>query len=219
MGAVHAYKTLRVVLVDRDNEYARQLVTFFQSSSCVDNIVYLPQSEDVANKILDIDPNVLLIEVDLSEYSGIGVIRKLRGLGYEGEIIVLTEQRDTCNVIRSFRAGAVGYIIKDKSSLDDIQSAMLEAVDGGAPLSKGLARHVVESFYQKRENQRGDKSPAISRREREILKLLSKGLSAKEISDNLSISYHTVRTHQKNIYKKLNVSSIAEVITKFHRKD
>jgi DNA-binding NarL/FixJ family response regulator len=219
VGAVQACKTLRVVFVDRDNEYAQQLVTFFQSSSYVDDIVYLPQTQDVANKIFDVNPNVLLIELNLSEFSGIGVIRKLRDLGYQGEIIVLTEQRDTCNVISSFRAGAVGYIIKDKSSLDDIQSAMLEAVNGGAPLSNGLARCVVESFYQKRESQRGDRSPAISRREREILKLLSKGLSAKEISENLSISYHTVRTHQKNIYKKLNVSSIAEVITKFHHKD
>jgi DNA-binding NarL/FixJ family response regulator len=219
MKAHQAHQSLRAVLVDCDCSYAQKLVTFFQSSAYVDELVYLPHSQNVVDKIIRYNSNVLLIDLDLSQLSGIGVIRALKDNDYPGEIIVLTEQLDTNNIIDSFRAGAVGYIIKGKSSPNDIQHAMLEAVNGGAPLSNGLVRRVIESFYQKRENQRSNNAPAISRREREILNLLSKGCSAKEISESLSISYHTVRTHQKNIYKKLNVSSIAEVLSKFHYKE
>jgi len=218
VGAVIEHKALRVALVDRDHSYAQELVNFFQSSPDVDELVYLSQSWTIVDKIMQCSPNVLLIELDLSEVSGIGVIRSLRDKNYQGEIIVLTEERDICNIIDSFRAGAVGYIIKGKSSPSDIQQAMFEAVNGGAPLSNGLVRRVIESFYQKRESQRSPQTPTISRREREILQLLCKGYSAKDISESLSISYHTVRTHQKNIYKKLNVSTIAEVITKFQYK-
>jgi len=109
------------------------------------------------------------------------------------------------------RISSLSSIIWNTST--SIVNAIIDASNGGAPVPNHLLRKAIEKLYRRRQSPRRP-AQLLSQREREILLLFSKGHSCREIADKFSISYHTVRTHQKNLYKKLNVNSITEAIAK-----
>lgn len=115
-------------------------------------------------------------------------------------------------VFASLKAGASGYILKDSLPMQII-AAIEELKAGGSPMSFPIARKVLREFqgFSAREEMKEVVSP-LSKRETELLELLYKGDSYKEIADKLCISLHTVHTHIKNIYGKLHVNSRSQAI-------
>lgn len=119
-------------------------------------------------------------------------------------------------IFASIQAGASGYLLKD-SSTDVIVGAVLELLAGGAPMSPPVARKMLR-YVREREQPRAAgpagaaTSFALSEREREILECLVRDETEPHIADRLFISPHTVRTHIKNIYKKLHVHSRASAV-------
>jgi DNA-binding NarL/FixJ family response regulator len=115
-------------------------------------------------------------------------------------------------VFMALQAGADGYLLK-RTKPADLQTALLEVLRGGAPMTSEVARRVVESFRA------AIKSPKpsvhLSAREEEVLILLSKGYANKEIADQLSISVETVGSHLKHIYEKMHVRSRAEAVARY----
>jgi len=116
-------------------------------------------------------------------------------------------------VFEALKAGASGYLLK-RTSREEILEAIDLVRNGGAPMSGGIARLVVESFRQN-SGKTTKTSELLSKREEEILGLLAKGYLAKEIADQLSISFFTVRFHIRKIYEKLHVRSKTEAILRF----
>jgi DNA-binding NarL/FixJ family response regulator len=115
-------------------------------------------------------------------------------------------------IFNSLRAGASGYLLKNRP-VEELISAIKQVYLGGAPMTMQIARKLVDHFHQ-------SPPPAsdlekLTKREQEILALLSKGALYKEISDTLGISVTTVRTHLKHIYEKLHVQSRTEAAVKF----
>jgi len=138
---------------------------------------------------------------------GIECTARLKRLMPAVQVLMFTVHEDHDNIFKALEAGACGYILK-RSTPEEILDAINDIQHGGAPMSSEIARKVVQSFRRK--------EPAISedgrltRREEEILSLLSQGYANKEIADKLSINYDTVRTHLKHIYEKLHVRSRTE---------
>jgi DNA-binding NarL/FixJ family response regulator len=123
---------------------------------------------------------------------------------------MFTVFEDENKLFNCLAAGANGYILKNTPAPQLIQ-AIHEVCAGGAPMSPGIARKVLNSFEQKRNFSEDYK---LSNRELEILKFLVKGFSYKMIGNECGITIDTVRTHLKNIYTKLHVSCGKEAITK-----
>jgi DNA-binding NarL/FixJ family response regulator len=114
-------------------------------------------------------------------------------------------------VFEELKAGASGYLLKNTGLLQ-ITESLKELYNGGSPMSSNIARKLVTVFREQQPE--AQQVEALSKRENEVLQLLSKGLLYKEIADNLSISTGTVRQHIHKIYEKLHVQNRTEAINK-----
>jgi len=128
------------------------------------------------------------------------------------EVMILTVFKDEENLFNAVKAGASGYLLKDAST-DEIADAIKELVDGGVPLSKSIARKVLNFIRDNKTEKKSDKQEFdLTNREIEILQSIVQDDTEYAIAMNLGISGHTVRTHVKNIYRKLQVHSRGAVV-------
>ena len=158
-----------------------------------------------------LDPDVVLVDLDLPEMSGIDCVSALRQKFPKLAILVLTDCKEDQYIFESLRAGADGYLFKNVFP-SKLLSAIREVRSGGAPMSAYVARRVVSSFRSRRNS-----ISELSEREQQVLRLLCQGQSYRGIANELHVSTNTVRFHLKNIYKKLDVSSRHEAVVKATR--
>ncbi|MDQ6478913.1 response regulator transcription factor [Dyadobacter sp. LHD-138] len=163
-------------------------------SNCEDALTNLDQDQ----------PDVVLMDIELPGMDGIaGTIRIKKQLP-NCIVLIITVLEDSEKVFRSLCAGAGGYIVKN-SNLSEIVQNIDEALAGGAPMSLSIARMVVQSFRQQQD------SP-LTDREIQVLQSIAEGKSYSKIALDLYVSKETIRSHIKNIYRKLEVSSKADAI-------
>ena len=153
-------------------------------------------------------PDIALVDLGLPDGSGIELIELMSRTAAHTRTIVTTIYDDDAHLFPALRAGAQGYLLKDQSVEE--ASRLLEGIaKGQPPLSPGIARRILLSFQPS--SGRTDLAlPELSTREREVLRLISKGLTLAETARLLELSRHTVGDYVKDIYRKLNVSSRAE---------
>lgn len=162
--------------------------------------------EDAIDALVDEAPDVVLMDIDLPGMSGIEGVKIMKEKMPDTDFLMLTVQDDDESIFNSVCVGATGYLLKDTPPTE-ILKAIDEVHNGGSPMSASIARRIVSSF-------KSETSSVLSDREVEILRHLCNGENYKVIADKLNISGHTVRSHFKNIYKKLQVSSRAEAVKK-----
>jgi len=160
-------------------------------------------------KIKNINPDIVLTDISLPGIDGIEGIKQLKQLLPNVAVIVVSVHENSQYVFDALCAGAVGYLTKN-SGKQKVIEALNQLRLGGAPMSVNIARMVVESFQKKSHNE-------LTQRENEVLNLLSKGKSYASIADELCLSVNTIKTHVKNIYEKLQVSSKEELINKNYK--
>ena len=159
-------------------------------------------------------PDVVLMDIHLPGESGIACAAQLTERLPELQVIMLTVYKDTKLIFQALKAGACGYVLK-RSRPEEILKAIAEVRSGGAPMTGEIARMVVRSFKQTPVNL--PNTEGLSARELEILTLLSKGLSNKEIAGSLDLSDGTIRSHLDRIFKKLHVHCRSEAVAKYLR--
>jgi DNA-binding NarL/FixJ family response regulator len=149
----------------------------------------------------DPKPDALLIDLGLPGRSGLDAIGEVRELSVDTMVVVLTVFEDDEKVFSAVCAGASGYLLKTACS-DELICAVKGALLGGAPMSPKIARRVLEMFsrFVPKRAESG-----LTEREREILRMLVAGLTNKELAARLDLSVHTVDSHLRNIYGKLQV--------------
>lgn len=156
-------------------------------------------------------PDLILSDIGLPGMNGIDGIKKIKELYPDTDIIMLTVFNNSDRIFKSICAGATGYALKD-TPLPELKKGMLEVRAGGSYMTPSIARKVLEYFAPKKSAE-----DQLSAKEHQIIRALTEGLSYKLIADRISISIDTVRFHIKNIYRKLQVNSKAEVIGKYHK--
>jgi DNA-binding NarL/FixJ family response regulator len=166
--------------------------------------------EEALERLPDISPDVVLMDINLPGINGIEVVRMLKTQGSLAQFIMSTVYEDDDSIFESLKAGASGYLLK-KTAPTKILDSITEVYQGGSPMSGQIARKVIASFQQKDSI---DDSELLTHREKEILKSLSKGSRYKEIASEFNIGIETVRSHARNIYEKLQVQSRTEAINK-----
>ena len=157
-------------------------------------------------------PEVILMDIEMPELSGIDTTAIVKYKYPSVEVMMLTVFEDDDNLFKAVKSGASGYLLKDAST-DEIADAIKELIDGGVPLSKSIARKVL-NFIRGHKPDKSSKEQTfnLTNREIEILNAIVKDDTEYAIAMNLGISEHTVRTHVKNIYKKLQVHSRGAVV-------
>ncbi|HEB91408.1 MAG TPA: response regulator transcription factor [Deltaproteobacteria bacterium] len=156
-------------------------------------------------------PDVLLTDLGLPDGSGIELIREVRQRGRPTQSMVVTVFADEDHVISAIEAGAAGYLLKDALE-DEIVDSISELAGGGSPISPSIARHILRRFRAAAEPAQEKSGPGLSERELEVLSLVAKGFSSPEIARILDLSPHTIKTHVRHIYGKLEVGSRGEAV-------
>jgi DNA-binding NarL/FixJ family response regulator len=170
-------------------------------------------AEDAITEIPAMQPDIVLMDINLPGMSGIDCILKIKEKCRSTQFMMFTIYEDSEQVFDSLSAGANGYLLK-KTPPGKILVALKELYEGGAPMSTQIARKVVHAF-QKPASGNID-SAGLSAREKEVLQFLSKGYLYKEIGNKLNISTGTVRQHIHKIYEKLHVQNRTEALNKFY---
>jgi len=170
-------------------------------------------SEDAMPLIKEAQPDVVIMDINMPGISGIECISKIKDDCPATQFMIFTIYENDEKVFNALAAGASGYLLK-KTSPEKILEAIIELNKGGSPMSTQIARKVINHF--KESNVPGHDS--LTKKENEILNLLSKGFLYKEIAAKLSISVGTVTQHIHNIYEKLHVTNKTEAINKVYRK-
>jgi DNA-binding NarL/FixJ family response regulator len=166
---------------------------------------------DVEYHLLNLQPDVILMDIEMPQIDGLEGIQRIRKINSEVKIIVLTVFEDNKNVFDAVCAGANGYLLKKHVS-EKLFDSITDVLEGGAPMSAGIATKVLAMLAGNKQKPLADYS--ITQREKEILQSLVKGNSYKMIAAELHISLQTVKTHIKNVYEKMQVHSQAEAVSK-----
>lgn len=162
-------------------------------------------------------PDVLLVDLGLPDGHGTSIIRFAKEKDPSIESMVISVFADEHNVVSAIKAGATGYLLKD-SDRDHIAESILDLVAGNSPISAAIARHVLKQFSALGAASAQDLSispddvPRLTPREDDVLQCIARGFKYNEVADMLDMSVHTVRSHIKHIYKKLEVGSRSEAV-------
>lgn len=200
------YFKSRIVIVE-DNDAVREGFSLIINS--VSNYLVVnayDNAEDAIKNVRKDKPDVILMDLELPGMNGIEAIGIIKKASPHIDLIVNTIYENSDLVFQALVAGASGYITKNTSHTE-LLDAIEEVIGGGAPMSSKIAKMVVASF------QKNPNSP-LSKRETEVLELLSKGKSYSMIAQELFVTKETAKSHIKNIYSKLQVNSKSEAIAK-----
>jgi DNA-binding NarL/FixJ family response regulator len=166
-------------------------------------------------------PQVVLMDIEMPEMDGIEAVYRTHILYPDVAFLMLTAFDDDARIFDAIKAGAVGYLLKGETRQAIIEAIEEVVLHGGAPLS-AIVAHKVLRLMSGGQRPTAATTPredsGLSEREVDILRLVVQGFDYKIIGERLFISPHTVRTHIRTIYKKLNVHSKGEAVTLAHRK-
>jgi len=205
-------KKISVAIVEDKVEISESLEILLNET---EEFYCMKRCADTASALAELPslkPDVILMDINLPDESGISCVKKLKPQLPSSQIIMLTMYEDSEKVFEALASGAIGYLLK-RTTKEKLLSAIKEAHEGGSPMSMQIARMVVKSFVAT--PKKNEVKAALTEREWEILEHLAKGKRYKEIADSLFIGIETVRSHLRNIYEKLQVRSSTEAVLKY----
>lgn len=165
--------------------------------------------------------DLALVDLGLPDGSGVEVVAALREAQPEAQSVVVTIHDDDDHLFPALQAGAFGYLLKEQSR-EQLADQLRRISAGEPPLSPSIARRVIQYFAAQQRSQFREKTPlmpgvTLTERENEVLLRVAKGFTLPEIGVQLNLSRHTIADYVKQIYRKLNVSSRAEVALEAQR--
>jgi DNA-binding NarL/FixJ family response regulator len=171
-------------------------------------------AEEAILALPNLNPDVVITDINLPKKTGIDCVAEVKISCPNIQFIMFTIYEDNDQVFDALKAGASGYILKNTNPQKIIE-AIIELHEGGSPMSPKIARKVLSTFNTISNN---SILSLLSKRELEVLELLSKGFLYKEIADKLFISLSTVKRHLNHIYSKLQVQNKTEAVNKLYGK-
>lgn len=154
-------------------------------------------------------PEIILLDISLPDIDGLQLCDKIRSTNQKSKIVGLTSADDISIITQLLHRGANGYLLKNMER-DELLAAIDVVMDGKVFLSKAANEKLLEQFTSV--STALHDAPSITRREKEILQLLDKGLNGPQIAEKLFISPYTVETHRRNLMQKLNVNSTQQLL-------
>jgi DNA-binding NarL/FixJ family response regulator len=208
-------KRVPIGIVEDNRDIRLALQEIIQLSNDYELVASSANGEAALEEIPLAKPRVVLMDINLGGIDGIEVVRVLKQAQPDILFMMCTVYEDDDKIFEALKAGASGYILK-KTTPSKLLEAIKELHLGGAPMSSQIARKVVETFQLKPNLAKDEKYlQSLTKREKEILEMLSKGMRYREISEHIYVSQETVRKHVYHIYEKLHVSNKVEAINKY----
>jgi DNA-binding NarL/FixJ family response regulator len=201
----------RILLYD-DNEALRQSIeTLLDEEPGMEFMGGIPNAETVETDIAEINPDVILMDIDMPQVNGVEAVRRIRKIKPELPVIMLTVFDDNENIFNAICAGASGYILKRYAPIE-VVAAIRNVLTGGAPMTGTIAKKVLQMVPPAQSL--SEEKTNLTKKEILILQYMVQGYSYKMIAAELYNSHDTIRYHVKNIYSKLHVHSATQAVSK-----
>ncbi len=204
---------INVALIEDNSQYRTAISIILQLN---ENLKLIHKMEDCEEMIALFElqkPDVVLMDIDLPGINGIQGVWEIKKKWADIKVLMLTVFEDNEKIFGAIKAGANGYLLK-KDSPQKILDSIEAVAKGESPMNGMIAAKVLDYFQQSQQKKSSLYESNLTEREKEILSLLIKGLSYKEIASNIFISIETLNSHIKNIYRKLNVHSRSELASR-----
>ena len=203
-----------VLIVEDDPLARRRLIERVEGNSQV-RVVGAVGSVAGARELLNAQAvDILLVDLELEDGNGTTLIRELHTANATTLIMVVSVFGDEQSVIGAIEAGARGYLLKDDST-DRIAESIEQLLDGGSPISPGIARHLIKRFQP--EPEAPVEQRILSERELEVLNLAARGFTYAETADLLGVSVNTISSYTRRMYTKLAVNSRSQAVFEAQR--
>lgn len=201
----------RVAIVEDDDIVREAFAEAVEADAALQVVGTYARAEDFMADAVAAQPEVTLMDLNLPGMNGIDCTRSAKERWPGMQLLICTVQDDDESLFNALCAGATGYLLKNATPAE-VTAAVRSIAAGGSPMSPGIARRVLASFSAPKKAAK--EMELLSDRERQVLQRLAQGHRYKEIADGLNLSIETVRTHIRNMYHKLQVSSRTDALNK-----
>lgn len=201
------------VVLGEDHLITRQGIRrLLEDEKCLEIIGEASNGEEVIALVKELKPDVVVMDIAMPKLNGIEATRQVKLINPRTGVLILSAYDDDEYVFALLKAGAAGYLLKSVSG-DELVRA-IKAIHKGEPvLAPAIARKVLNYFkLPEKVPEMEEESEHLSKRELSIIRLAARGLTNKEIADDLHLSYRTVEGHMRDIFNKLGVGSRTEAV-------
>jgi DNA-binding NarL/FixJ family response regulator len=209
---------IRVVTIEDDPQYRSSLELLFRRAADFELVGSFGSPDEALSRLSSDgesdDWQLVLMDLDLPGMNGIACTRRIKQRLPDSAVVVLTVFEERATIVEAICAGADGYLLK-RTPASELLGQLRAIAEGGAPISAGVARTVLELVRHLDPAPAGDPSRfELTEREIEVLRCLVQGMSYKRTAQQLEISLDTVRSHIRNVYSKLQVHTVAEAVSR-----
>jgi len=200
---------IRVVVVDDHTLFRRGLVGLISEMEGIQVVGQAHNGKEALNVIPTLNPDVVLLDINMPEMSGIETLKALRERNVEVPVLMLTISQQDEDLVGAILAGASGYLLKNTEP-----EALLQTIQQVVAGKSVLAPEITKKVFDMLRSGHLGVTKVLTERESQVLGLLSRGLNTSQIAEGMTISENTVKTHVRNILAKLEVGSRAEAVAK-----
>ncbi len=202
---------IKVILADDHSVVRKGIKMLISGDESIEIMGEAASGTEALQMVKRLDPNIIITDISMPGMSGIELTEKIKTEHPTTKVLVLSTHNDEEYILRSFEAGALGYLPKDTEE-DEFIAAIRTVAGGDVYYTNEVSNILTKSLIKKK--RMFDDTRDLTEREKEILKLIVEGLSNKEIGDKLFISVRTVDTHRRNIMDKIEAKNTAELVRK-----
>ena len=205
---------IRVLVADDQELYRRGLEVVLSTEDDIDMVAEAADGAEAVTRAEEFAPDVILMDIRMPKVDGIEAARRIKELVPSTRIIMLTVSDEDTHLYDAIKAGANGYLLKD-IAIEEVPSSIRRVNAGESLISPSMASKLLTEFTnvsKKLEQRQQLAHPSLTAREVEVLRFVAKGMSNREIAEELYISENTVKNHVRNILEKLHLHSRMEAV-------
>jgi len=203
---------ITVCIVDDSLEVRESIAEYINRTTDFECVGAFETGEEALEEVPKLNPNVVLMDINLPGMSGSQCVRKLKDKMPQLQAMMLTVYENSERIFEALSSGASGYLLKSTQP-EELLEAIKDMKNGGSPMSSHIARKVVQAFHPAAHSK--PLIEQLSPREQQVLQLLSEGFPYKQIAAKLELSISSIRTYIRSMYNKLHVNSRTEAVVKF----
>jgi DNA-binding NarL/FixJ family response regulator len=202
---------IKIIIVDDHRLFNDGLRSMLSTEAQIDVVAQVYDSRDAEQIIMDLKPDVVLIDFNMPHINGIELTKRLVGKIKEVKVLILSMYNEEMYIESFRRSGSRGYVFKT-ATVEEVVTAIRKVYSGEHhfPATHKKSNHSDDLFLKKLK---------LSNRELEVIRLVKNGLKTKEIADQLNISFYTAETHRKNIKLKIGVEGEAAFLNFIYNAD
>lgn len=203
-------KKMKIAIFEDNQKFRESLEFLIVTTNDMELCGSFEDTTRLLQKMEALQPDVVLMDINIPGKNGIEAVKEIKEHFPAIQLCMQTVFEDDDKVFASLCAGASGYILKNTAP-DKVLQAIREVAGGGAFFTPSIAKKILNNFQKQPEKAEYIR---LTEKEKEVLKHLVDGLSYKMIAGKVSVSFHTIHSHIKNVYEKLHVNSKGEAVAK-----